>query len=85
MKLSKPLKLVGKVEIYLQDMIDAMVTTLRDVADGSFKAINQLERKKWLERDPAQITLLVNNIIWSARVEKCFRQITDGTNVNALK
>ena len=42
MKLSKPLKLVGKVEIYLQDMIDAMVTTLRDVADGSFKAINQL-------------------------------------------
>lgn len=67
-KLSKPLKLVGKVEIYLQDMIDAMVNTLRDIADGSFKAITTMERKKWLERDPAQITLLVNNIVWSARV-----------------
>lgn len=66
-------------------MIDAMVSTLRDIADGSFKAITTMERKKWLERDPAQITLLVNNIIWSARVEKCFKQITDGTNVNALK
>lgn len=28
-KLTKPLKLLGKVEIYLQDMINAMVETLR--------------------------------------------------------
>ena len=83
--LTKPLKLVGKVEIYLQDLIDSMVNTLRDIADASFKSFATMEKRRWLEKDPAQITLLVNNIIWSARVEKCFRQITDGTNVNALK
>lgn len=49
-------------------MIDSMVSTLREIADGSFKIIGSTERKKWLERDPAQITLLVNNIIWSAKV-----------------
>jgi hypothetical protein len=33
------LKLLCKVEIYLQDMINAMVQTLREIAESSFKAI----------------------------------------------
>ncbi len=35
--------------------------------------------------DPAQITLLVNNIVTSAFIEECFKKISDGSNVNALK
>src|ERR1700733_7518108 len=76
-KLTKPLKLVGKVEIYLQDMIDSMFSTLRDIAEGSFKAFKTDSRESWLQRDPAQITLLVNNVLWSSYVEKCFKSITD--------
>lgn len=83
--LTKPLKLLGKVEIYLQDMINSMVSTLRDIAESSFKAFQTESRVNWLKRDPAQITLLVNNVIWSSTVEGCFKKITDGTNVNAMK
>ena len=36
-KLTKPLHLMGKVEVYLQDMIDTMVTTLREISTISFK------------------------------------------------
>ena len=35
-KLSEPLKLVGKVEKYLQDLINAIVITLRGVTTRSF-------------------------------------------------
>ncbi len=35
-KLNKPLKLVGKVETYLQDLINAIVETLREVTTRSF-------------------------------------------------
>lgn len=35
--LTKPLQLLGKVEIYLQDMIDSMQSTLRDIATKSFE------------------------------------------------
>jgi dynein heavy chain len=69
-KFSQPLKLLGKVEVYMQDVVDMMVRTLRDIAAASFKAkvSPNMERRKWLERDPAQITLLVNNIVWSSEV-----------------
>ena len=44
-----------------------------------------METKEWIENDPAQITLLVNNIITSGQIEVCFSKISDGSNVNALK
>jgi|JI61114C2RNA_FD_contig_81_1229267_length_6850_multi_3_in_0_out_0_9 dynein heavy chain len=83
--LTEKLKLVGKVEFYLHDMIKAMQKTLRDIATKSFENFTKLSRKDWIERDPAQITLLVNNIFTSMEVEDCFKKISDGSNVNALK
>ena len=61
-KLTEKLKLVGKVEYYLHDMINSMVKTLRDIATKSFENYTKLDKKAWIEKDPAQITLLVNNI-----------------------
>jgi hypothetical protein len=83
--LTEKLKLVGKVEFYLHDMIKSMQKTLRDIATKSFENFTKMDRKKWLEIDPAQITLLINNIFTSAEVEDCLRKISDGSNVNALK
>lgn len=83
--LTEKLKLVGKVEFYLHDMIKAMIKTLRDIATKSFENYTKLDRKKWIEGDPAQITLLINNIFTSSDVEDCFKKISDGSNVNALK
>lgn len=84
-KLTKPLKLSGKVEVYLQDMVDSMNDTLRTITTGSFSNVKKMERKQWIESDPAQITLLVNNIETSSAIEECFGKISNGSNVNALK
>lgn len=37
-KFTQPLKLIGKVEIYLQDVIDTMRVSLRTIASSSLKA-----------------------------------------------
>jgi len=79
------LKLVGKVETYLQDIINSIVVTLRGLATRSFANHAKTKREDWIKQDPAQITILVNNIITSAYIEQCFQKISDGSNVNALK
>ena len=84
-KLTKALKLVGKVEVYLQDMIDSMRSTLREITTGSFVNKERMERKEWIESDPAQVTILVNNVITSGKVEECFKKISDGSDVDALR
>lgn len=43
--LTKPLHLLGKVQVYLQDMIDTMQTTLRDIATKSFSNQSKMGRK----------------------------------------
>ena len=61
-KFSKPLKLVGKVENYLQDVIDMMRMSLKDIAADSLSRFGQKPKKEWLSDDPAQITLLINMV-----------------------
>jgi dynein heavy chain, axonemal len=46
--LTEKLKLVGKVEFYLHDMIKAMQKTLRDIATASFTNFNKMGRKEWI-------------------------------------
>lgn len=81
---SAPLLLQGKVETYLGDVVDTMTGTLKNVANSSFKNFTTMSRKDWLARDPAQITLLVNNIIWSKQVEDCFLKLQGG-DINSMK
>lgn len=67
-KLSEPLKLVGKVETYLQDIINAIVVTMRGVTTRSFANHAKEKRDDWIKMDPAQITILVNNTITSNQI-----------------
>lgn len=83
-KFTTPLKLMGKVECYMQDIVQTMNQTLQIIAGSSFKEQKSLERKEWIKRDPAQITLLVNNILWSTNVEDAFQKLQGG-NMNSLK
>ena len=41
--------LAGKVENYLQDVIDTMTGTLKEIATTSFKNIVTMARKEWLK------------------------------------
>lgn len=77
-------KLIGKVENYLQLVIDNMRETLRLILDDSQKRFAQQNREEWIPVDPSQITLLVNLFDWVNKTEAAFRGITQG-NANALQ
>lgn len=69
---SHDLKLMGKVENYLQEVINTMRTSLRDVAAASLLRLAQHGKEKWLSMDPAQTTLLINMLTWTKDVEEAF-------------
>jgi len=69
---STALKLIGKVEVYLQDVIDIMNKTLRDIAGASLKKFAQYKRTEWLKLDCSQCTLLVSLSNWVIDVERGF-------------
>jgi dynein heavy chain len=71
-KFTSDLKLLGKVEIYLQDIIDTMRSSLRDISRASLKKFAEVDKEKWLVMDPAMVTLLINNVSWVIGVEKGF-------------
>lgn len=58
------LKLMGKVEIYLQDVIDTMRGSLKDISMKSLKKFAEIDKESWLVQDPAMVTLLINNCSW---------------------
>jgi dynein heavy chain len=67
---NEPLKLMGKVEGYMQDVIDSMRLSLRLCAGKSFKTSLTMPRTEWLKMDPSQCTLLVSLTAWVDDVEK---------------
>lgn len=81
---TQPLKLVGKVENYLSDCIDAMRDTLYEVVRTSIPAQESMKKEEWLKRDPAQVTLLVNMINWCRNTEKSFISMQGG-DLEAMK
>lgn len=78
------LKLLGKVEIYLQDVINIMRSSLKDIAVKSLKKFTEIDKEQWLIQDPAQVTLLINNCAWVILVEKSFAAFA-GDNKSVAK
>ena len=87
-----PLRLEGKVEIYLQSVLDAQKNTLRARLEGSLKRFPTQGRIDWLMQrdddgdpmDPAQITLLVSGARYVSEVEDTFKKI-EGGDKDAMK
>jgi dynein heavy chain len=50
---TEPLKLVGKVEVYLQEVIDTMRGSLKDISLSSLKKFTQIAKEDWIVQDPA--------------------------------
>jgi dynein heavy chain len=65
-------KLVGKVEIYLQMVLDTMRQSLKDIAMASLKKFNEVDKESWIVMDPAMVTLLINNCQWVILCEGAF-------------
>jgi dynein heavy chain, axonemal len=70
---SSPLKLIGKVENYMQEVINSMKSSLRDVAAESLIKLAKHGKEEWLGMDPAQTTLLINMLNWTKDVESAFQ------------
>jgi len=71
----KPLKLVGKVENNLMDVIDCMKSSLNLIAAKSVVIQHTIPKDEWLRMDPAQISILVNMTNWSRNVEGAFNSL----------
>ena len=82
-KFTEEKALLGKAEVYLQDIIDTMRNSLRDISKDSLKRFESMSKNDWLEADPAQVTLLINVCSWVTSVEKSFLDM--GSNKNAIK
>ena len=82
-----PVPLEGKVEIYMQTVLDAMKSTLFENLKRSILRYAQMERKHWVmakddggkrPADPAQIILLTLAINYVQGVEAAFDKIAAG-------
>lgn len=75
MTFPKPLKLVGKVENYMLDVIATIKESLNIIGAKSVVAQHTMPKTDWIKGDPAQICLLVNMTNWSRNVEAAFNAL----------
>lgn len=71
-KYTRELKLLGKVEVYLQWVIDTMRGSLKDITIEFLKTMGTGDKLTWIQNAPAQTALLLNNCQWVINVEKSF-------------
>jgi len=48
-----PLLLIGKVEIYLQSIIDNMRSSIKSIVYDATDKFNTLDRKEWIAKYPS--------------------------------
>jgi hypothetical protein len=80
---SSPLALEGKVEQYMNAIIDKMRAELKNVLHDSVKAYPSKPRTKWQFDWPSQVILVVNQIYWCHEVEEAFMNMK--TDKGAMK
>ena len=76
-------KLIGKVEVYMQMILDTMRGSLKEIAMKSLKKVTEIDKESWIVMDPAMVTLLVNNCQWVILCEGAFiKNPTDKDSVS---
>lgn len=90
---SPPVLLEGKVEIYLQTVLDAQRSALQQALAKSINRLSTQDRGQWLmdrfpdkrASDPAQITLLVTGMEYVKMVDAALTRLETGQDRDALK
>ena len=78
------IQLKGKVENYLQDVLNIVHETIHEKAKKSMELFKKMDRKEWIDQNFAQLNLLINSVYWVKEVEQKFLDLQDG-NLDALK
>ena len=55
-----PFKLMGKVEVYLVDILNHMKSTIKAIVKKSIQEIESKQQREWIESTPSQACLLTN-------------------------
>ena len=76
--LSKPLKIEGRVENYLQDVIDNVMSSLRDILVKSIESFAVTPTEKWVKKEPNQIILTTSLVYFTKKMEGAFADIKNG-------
>lgn len=75
-------KLLGKVENYMQSILDEMRASLKQISQESQKKYAEIDKETWIRSDPAMVTLLINNCQWVINCEGAFAKCpTDNTQL----
>jgi dynein heavy chain len=72
---TRELKLLGKVEVYMQDILDCMRGSLYDIAKNSIKKFKEIDKYEWICQEPSMTCLLINNCNWVTSCESGFARI----------
>ena len=89
---SPPVALEGKVEIYLQTVLDGQRSALRQALAASLQRYPTQSRVEWIMAkgadgralDPAQLTLLVSGMAYSSAVDEALGKL-EGGEAGALR
>jgi len=82
--LSKKLLLAGRVEYYLQDVIESIAEALRELLFASIQDYAKKDREVWVLEVPNQIMLCTSLIDFTCEMELSFKALMS-TNKNAMK
>ena len=78
-----PLLLEGKVEVYMQDVINRVRETLLDILSKAVVSYGEMEREKWLFEYPNAADLVTSQMMWASEVFQAFDMLGGG-NKDAL-
>ncbi|XP_062567134.1 dynein beta chain, ciliary-like [Saccostrea cucullata] len=82
--LDKPCDLAGQVEHWLNNLLDAMRSTVRHEMTEAVATYEEKPRDQWLFDFPAQVALCGTQIWWTTEVNIAFGRLEEGYE-NALK
>lgn len=80
----KGIQCTGRVEIWLNDLINEMRCTLHELFKRALNVYLDKPRDKWLNDWPAQVALCCSQICWTADVNRAFAWMEEGYE-NAMK
>jgi dynein heavy chain len=69
---TRELKLLGKVECYMQDILDCMKGSLKDIMLRAIKKFGEMDKYEWIVGEPSMTCLLINNCNWVISCEAAF-------------
>ena len=78
-----PFALMGKVEVYLVDILKNMQSTIKSIVKKSISEVEQKQQREWIESTPSQACLLTDLMKFVTAVEKAINNLSK--NSDALK